>query len=445
MTLFERKDVNGFYDAWESRPEDYRQDQMRRLLKQTILFARQQVPFYKDRLNAFEPRSDYPLANVPTLDCQAVRPLLPPQSEALVAGNRHDFTVFQSGGTTGMPKTTLFSDEEFEALAHPNARGFFAVGLIPSDRVANLWAVGGLYMTFLHINRMLQQYGCTSFPFSNHTPASFVHTVTRLFQINCFSGIASVVLNTLRQMTELGLDGIQIEKIYYGGEHLYEADRKELESKFGIRQIFAPGYGTVDSWYLGYQCLKCPPGVFHAHDDQVYLEILEENSNQPCRAEQTGMLYATPFLRRLTPIIRYRIGDRAHWLGRTCDCGRTTPLFQLLGRGDDVLRIGYDSIDYNSVQEVICKTAGCLGSVQMEKQREQGRDKLIIRVETEVPADQFGRLSQELEERILDYRPMIKEFVSKNSIWPLQIELVPPGGLPRNSRTGKLIRVIDAL
>ena len=30
-------------------------------------------------------------------------------------------------------------------------------------------------------------------------------------------------------MTELGAEGIHIEKIFYGGEHLYEADKKELD------------------------------------------------------------------------------------------------------------------------------------------------------------------------------------------------------------------------
>ena len=52
------------------------------------------------------------------------------------------------------------------------------------------------------------------------------------------------------------------------------------------------------------------------------------------------MLYATALPRRLTPIVRYRVGDRARWLGCRCACGRTTPLFELLGRGDDILRIG---------------------------------------------------------------------------------------------------------
>ena len=108
-----------------------------------------------------------------------LRELVPPVSDGLLSRKTRDYTVFQSGGTTGFPKSTLFSHDELELLNLGNARGFFAMGLSPDDRVGNLFAVGGLYMTFIHINRMLQQYGCMNFPFSNHTPAEFVHTVCR--------------------------------------------------------------------------------------------------------------------------------------------------------------------------------------------------------------------------------------------------------------------------
>src|SRR5262249_34222306 len=155
--------------------------------------------------------------------------------------------------------------------------------LTPQDRVCNLFAVGGLYMTFLHINRMLQQYGCMNFPFSNHTPVDFIRTVAKLFKVNCITGIASVALNCLRGMDKLGLDGIRIKKLYYGGEHFYEADKREVRDKYGVEIVAAPGYGTVESWYLGYQCLSCPTGVFHAHDDQSYLEIVDEETGRACK------------------------------------------------------------------------------------------------------------------------------------------------------------------
>ena len=349
-TLLERNWNGAFFDRWESLPEEKRQLEKNALLAGYISFARSQSPFYQERLSGFDPKASHPLEKVPVLTSEDIRQVVPPLGNKLLVTGASGYTVFQSGGTTGLPKTTLFSCAELDGLDRLNARGFFACGLVREDRVANCWAVGSLYMTFVHINRMLQQYGCENYPFSNQTPVPFIHTVVKQFGVNCITGIASVVLNALRGIVELGREGIEIDKIYFGGEQLYETDRREIEKNFGTKIICAPGYGTVDTWYLGYQCLKCPPGVFHAHDDDVFLEIVDEETGRACGSDEAGMLYATAFPRRVTPIVRYRVGDRVKWLGNLCGCGRTTPLFQLLGRGDDVLRIGYDSVDYAFIQ-----------------------------------------------------------------------------------------------
>ncbi len=434
-----------FFDEWESIPEEIRKEVISKRLDEYVRYASDNVPFYRSRLRGYDKGASSPLSKVPVLNSGQLRELLPPKSSELLATKETNYSVFQSGGTTGEPKTTLFSHEELDGLTLPNARGFFALGLGKNDRVGNLFAVGQLYMTFVHTNRMIQQYGCMNFPFSNNTPIDFVQSCARLFKINCFAGITSSVLNCLRGMANLGLDGITIEKIFYGGEHIYAADIRDIKEKFGAKVIAAPGYGTVDTWYIGYQCAFCPTGVFHAHDDQCYIEIVNEDSGSPCNPEEIGMIYATPFVRKLTPIVRYRVGDRAKWVDSPCECGRTTPLFRLLGRGDDVLRIGYDSVDYNYIQTAVSKIDKLLGAVQIEKKRENGRDKLIIRVETEASYELFSAITLDLEKEILRNRPSLKKFVSEKTVCPLQIELLKPGSIPRNPRTGKLVRVIDSI
>ncbi|MBI5240273.1 MAG: hypothetical protein HY926_07350 [Elusimicrobia bacterium] len=431
-----------FYDAWESASERQR----RRLIKERLsAYLRQarRLPFYADRLARFRPGCEHPLAEVPVLTPDASRALLPPRSRRLLARGAAGWTVFQSGGTTGAPKTSLFSHEEMEALCLPNARGYHAVGLRRGDRVANLFAAGGLYMSFLHVHRALEAFGCVNFPFSNHAAPESVRNCARLFGINCLTGVASVALNCLREMEKLDLRGVRIEKFFYSAEHLYDADKTELRERFGVRRVATHGYGTVDTWYLGYQCAACPTGVFHAHDDQVFLEVWDEDGRRPCSPGQAGMLYATVWSRRLTPLVRYRVGDRARWLGARCSCGRTTPLFELLGRGDDVLRIGFDSIDYRYVQDCVGRVRGLLGSVQMQKERETGRDRLVVRAETRAPAPARRALAAALSRELLSRRPTLRDGVEQKAVWPVRVELLDQGGLPRNPRTGKLIRVKD--
>jgi phenylacetate-CoA ligase len=437
-----------FYHEYESWSETKRQHWIRNQLNNIITYATSHSKYYSKtfytdlKLNI---NDEYPLANYPLLTSDVLRKNIPPINNNLLTSNTHGYTVFQSGGTTGTPKTSLFTYEEMEAINQCNLRGFHSVGLSTEDRVANLWAVGGLYMTFIHINRMLQQYGCTSFPFSTATPIDFITTVAQQFQINVFTGITSVVLNALREIHKKQPAKLKIDKIFYGGEHIYPNDRKEMEELFGVKIIKAPGYGTVDSWYLGYQCLHTSNGLFHAFDDHVYLEIIDESSGKHCAQEQIGMLYVTVFERKLTPIIRFQVGDRARWLKQSCSCGRTTPLFELLGRGDDILRIGYDSIDYNSVQLILLHVPGASGRMQIEKKRKEGRDQLIIRVETAAPEKEHSKMTQVLSEKFMDDRPSFREFLKKETVWPLQVEWLKEGALPQNSRTGKLVRVIDAI
>ncbi len=437
--------ARAFYDAWESKSEDARRRAIGLKLKDYIRFAARNVPFYRERLSAFDPKAEHPLAKIPVLGSEDLRGLVPPASLGLLSTNTGDYNVFQSGGTTGFPKTALFSHSEMEALDLPNARGFYALGLKKEDRVGNLFAVGALYMTFIHINRMLQQYGCMNFPFTNYAPADFMHMVMRRFNINCIAGVSSIILDRLREMKKMGLEGIKIEKIFYGGEHLYEADKQELREDFGVSLVAAPGYGTIDSWYIGYQCLSCPTGVFHTHDDQCFLEIVDEETGRPCPPGKAGMTYATTFPRRLTPIVRYRVGDRALWIKKPCPCGRTTPLFRLLGRGDDVLRVGYDSFDYGSLLEAVGRVPGLSGTVQMQKTRERGRDRLTVRVETEAPRGQHPKLAEALAREIPIGRPALRKCISEKTIWPFKIELLKPGSISRNPRTGKLIRVLDVI
>ena len=439
-----------FYHAFEGFREEARQEYMRSALRGIIEIARA-TSFYRDRLVEVDFHSDAPLKKVPVLTSNDLRVHVPPGGAGMLSrgGSTNEplaCSVFQSGGTTGTPKTSLFSFEEMELINQCNARGFFAVGLNEGDRVANLWAVGGLYMTFVHMNRMLMEYGCTSFPFSNQTPVEFIHGVAKAFDINCFTGITSVVLNCLREIHQREPGSLRVNKIFFGGEHIYDSDRREMQEKFGVEIIQAPGYGTIDSWYLGYQCSKCSNGFFHAFDDMVHIEIVDEETGQHCQRGEVGMLYATALHRTLTPIIRYRVGDKARWLDESgCSCGRTTPRFELLGRGDDVLRIGYDSVDYSFLQALTTRVPGASGSVQLEKQRRDGRDQLIVRIETERPQTEHAVMTQKLTELFVSERPSFAEFLKKGTIWPLKVEWLAGNQLPRNSRTGKLIRVIDSV
>jgi phenylacetate-coenzyme A ligase PaaK-like adenylate-forming protein len=414
----------------------------RRRLDAYVRHARQ-LPYYRTRLAAYDADAAHPLAGVPVMQPDELKALLPPFGREIVIGAADDYQVFQSGGTTGFPKTALFSPEEMDALDLANARGYYATGLLPADRVGNLFAGGSLYMTFIHINNMLQRYGCTSFAFAHLAEPGFFKMVAERFQVNVLAGVSSIILKMLRAVAELGETTLKIEKIYFGGEHLYEADKVLLVERFGTTTILSPGYGTVDTWYIGYQCALTPTGVFHAFDDQCWIEIVDEETGEACAPGDVGLVYATPFPRRLTPVVRYRVGDQARWLSTACPCGRATPLFELLGRGDDMFRIGFDTLDYSQISAALGTLGTIVGPFQMERRRRDSIDELVVRIETEAPQPERPDLSRRIVAAILAARPVLAKNIAQGTAWPVVVELLPPHGLPLNPRTGKLKRVID--
>jgi phenylacetate-CoA ligase len=440
--LYHRHEGHRFFEAWEEMKDEPRRAECRRRLDDYIRHA-QQLPYYQERLSGYDPDAEHPLANVPVMHPDELKALLPPFGRDIVVGESDDYCVFQSGGTTGFPKTALFSSEEMDGLDMANARGYFATGLVPSDRVGNLFAGGSLYMTFIHINNMLQRYGCTSLAFAHLSEPAFFKMVAERFNVNALAGVSSIILKMLRAVADMGPTSLKIEKIYFGGEHLYEADKVLLRERFGTKTILSPGYGTVDTWYIGYQCEQTPTGIFHTFDDQCWTEIVNEETGEACAAGEVGLVYATPFPRRLTPVIRYRVGDQARWVPTPCPCGRLTPLFELLGRGDDMFRIGFDTLDYNQMQAVMLAIGTAVGQFQMERRRRDSIDELVIRAETDVPESDRATLAQRIVDGILLARPVLAKNIAEGTAWPVVVELMPPRTLPLNPRTGKLKRVID--
>ena len=102
MSLWNERSKKQFYDSWEFLPEDRREELKRRYLNDYIGFSRE-LKYYRDRLEGYDGNSGHPLKHVPVLNSSDIRELVPPVSFDLVTGGARDYTVFQSGGTTGTP------------------------------------------------------------------------------------------------------------------------------------------------------------------------------------------------------------------------------------------------------------------------------------------------------------------------------------------------------
>jgi phenylacetate-coenzyme A ligase PaaK-like adenylate-forming protein len=408
-------------------------------LRALVATARAGSPFHAARLAGVRVEGRADLAAVPLLTKDAWAAASPPHAEAALTRPLAAAYVFRSGGSTGDPKFSCFAHDEFAASMAQFTRSYTAAGLRPGDRVANLFAAGGLYASFVFVGRMLEALGCVSFPYTAAAAPEVVADGCARFGIDVLLGFPSWLLQVA---PALEARGVRIRKIFYAGEHLHADDRARLRAVLGAEIIASAGYGAVDSGLMGYQCEAMAGGEHHLLSDHSYLEVVHPETLAPVPDGEEGLLLVTNLDRHLHPVLRYRIGDLARLLPGACACGRTADRFELLGRGDDALRLGYATVTRAELLAAFAGEPGLTSAVQLVKRRAEGREALVVRVEVPAPAAVPG-LGERLAALALAAKPDLAKLVAAGSLAPLAVEVLPTGAIPRVPVTGKFRGTVD--
>ena len=113
-------------------------------------------------------------------------------------------------------------------------------------------------------------------------------------------------------------------------------------------------YSTYGVTELANSLCECGAGAGgHLHDEQLYLEILDDDGKVLPDGE-VGEITATTFGVEAMPLIRYRTGDCAALFSKKCKCGRTTPrLGPVLGRKNQKLKFKGASLFPSTLASVL--------------------------------------------------------------------------------------------
>lgn len=412
-------------------------------LRQLLELARAHSPFYRERMAALSIDDPDVLSAIPILSKEDLVAHSPPESEALLTGPLASAYLFRSGGTTGAPKFSPFAIAEFQRWVGIFQRTYGAAGLRPDDRVANLFVCGSLYASFIFINRMVEEMGCLNLPFTASASPEAVSSHLELFDVNALMGIPSWLLEVVAALSPAAAS--RVTKLFYGGEILYPEEREWLHEKLpNLTLVASGGYAAVDAGMMGFQCQASTGGIHHVHADHVILELVDPVTLQPVPPGEVGLVLVTTLDRHLMPLIRYRIGDVARWVSEPCPCGREMPRFELLGRGDDSLRIGIATVGIEEILPAIAQVPGLSTHAQIVKERAERKDQLTVRVERAADATLPGPdLAERLVERIRAQKPDLAKLEATGYVMPLRVEVLEMNGIGRVAVTGKIRRVID--
>jgi phenylacetate-CoA ligase len=430
-------------DAFDYLPDTERDAAVLAQIRALITSIRPRSPFYAARLAGFEPASLAEFARLPVLTPEELKAHVPPDGHGLMTDEAAGGFVFASGGTSGSPKVAYRTAAEHHYNATRMGKGLLLAGFGPGDVVANLMFAGNMWASFISLNMALEHTGARFLPLAGNMDMEFILFALKHFRANAIISIPTVLLSIARLAEERKIAGLTIRKAATGGEHLFPGARAYLSRVLGIESFVSAGYAANDSGVIGYQCGHCSGSVHHVHEDLHYIEIADPDTLEPVPPGEAGKIIATNLNRRLMPMLRYDIGDLGRWIEGPCGCGRTTRRFELMGRSDDVLNFGAAKLGPGVVAQALKEVPGLSPVFQMIARFDGAADQLVVRVERDGPPGGDAALAGRLAQHLRSSTKELKTFLERKLIGGIAVEILPPGGLPRNPRTGKVRLTVE--
>ncbi|MFF8403334.1 acyl-CoA reductase [Streptomyces sp. NPDC015684] len=403
---------------------------------------------YSRRVGVRAPGADF--GDVACLDDLVAPPVLPPAPDAPLLGKegvqralatldpRHAHLHFRSGGSTGAPALSVFTCDDYDNQMRAAAQGLLTAGFDPArDRAANLFYCGGMYGSFISFFSILERLDATQIPMAAGPDHAVVAEALVAHRADTVFGMPSY----LWQLFHAEADRLRayggVKKVFYGGEHFTDEQRRVLHEEFGVETIRSAAYGSTDLGPLGYQCTACEGSVHHVLTDLHTLEILDPLQDRPVAPGEPGRLVFTSRARSGQRLERYEIGDLGRAVEGPCACGSHVPRLELLGRHGDVVRVGTYFVNYRRVLRAAQERLAYHGEVQLLVAPGPGRELLTVRLD-----EQYAGDAAAAREALAAEVPELAA-AEAEGLLTVAVETVPRAAFARTATSGKLRTVVD--
>jgi phenylacetate-CoA ligase len=335
--------------------------------------------------------------------------------------------IHASTGTTGQRIVATYTGADLEDWADIFARCFRFAGVGPGDRVQvtpgyGLWTAGaGFQAGVERVGAMAVPTGPGNVDLQFQMMVDFKSTVV------CATSSFGLLLAEEAQKRGLR-DRLALRAGIFGSERWGQAMRSRIEHLLGIETYDIYGFTELYGPGTGIDC-RLHEGI-HYWDDYYVVEVVDPETGEPLPVGEEGEIVVTTLRKQAQPLIRYRTRDISRILPEPCLCGSPHPrIARLVGRADDMVKVRGVPLYPAMVDSVLAALAGLGSEYQVKIMREEGRERLLVRVEAAswpAPA-QMAESAAEALRAALGIRP--------------EIEVVEPGALPRSER--KTQRIFD--
>jgi len=404
-------------------------------LKKTVKNVNDNVPFYNKKFKEFKITPD----DIKTLDDIRKLPLTTKNDlrdnapfGMMATSLENCNELHASSGTTGIPITTCYTQNDIDVWSEVMARCLSMSGLTKKDIFQNPIPYGTFTGAFgFHYGA--QKVGALVIPTGKGQSERQLKLMD-YYGTTFISGVASYAmrLSQVAQDMDINLKKLKVRNGLFGAEmftpglkkRIMDAWNMDVHDIYGLTEMCGPGVSTDCDQHDG----------LHLWEDHFLIECLDPKTLESVELEEEGEIVLTTLTKEGMPLLRYRTRDIAKIYDQlVCECGRTHVKHTTIkGRSDDMLIIRGTNIYPGQIESVLMKNQEVGGNWRMILTTENNVDVLKVEVESKTIMSQVE--SMNLEESL-------KNNIKSVIVFTPRIEILPPKGIPKTGLKAK--RVID--
>jgi len=420
----------------ESADRSAIRDHQAERLRETVERAYENVPFYRDKLDAagVSPADIQRVDDVRQLPMTTKEDFREEYPDGLFAVDDDEVTrIHASSGTTGKPKIVGYTDDDIDVWSEVVARSLAAAGAEAGDTVQNAYGYG-LFTGGLGLHYGVEELGATVIPVGGGQTQRQIELMVDL-ESDVFTCTPSYALYLAETAEEMGHDPreLPISTVIFGAEPCTDPMRAEIEERLGVNGIDIYGLSEIIGPGVSNECHEAQDGL-HIWEDHFLPEVVDPRTGEPVEEGEEGELVLTTLTKEALPVLRYRTGDLTTLDYDECECGRTmVRMDNVTGRADDLLIVRGVNLYPSEIEHAVLDVDGVAPHYRIDLDREENLDVMELTVER---AEDSDRGHTELREEILERLANVLSFT------PDELTLVEPGGIAR-TEVGKVQRVYD--
>lgn len=399
-------------------------------LQALMLRVENDCPFYKDKFSksgvfSQDIRTEADFRKIPFTTKEELREAYPLGLQAV--SDDKVVRIHSSSGTTGIPVVIPYSAQDVADWAEMMRRCYEFAEVTNMDRI-QITPGYGLWTAGIGFQAGAELLGAMAVPTGPGNTDKQLQMMMDL-KTTVLTATSSYALLIAEEVAKRGIgDRIHLRKGIFGSERWSAKMRNRISKElnievydiYGLTEIYGPGISIDCSYHNG----------LHYWNDFLYFEIIDPETGEVLPEGQYGELVITTLRKEAAPLVRFRTRDITRLIKGECPCGSKYPRHDIMiGRSDDMVKVKGVNIFPAQIDEFLRTIPGASSEYQLEINHMEGRDSVILRVESDNNID--------METVAYSVSSGFKRKIGIQA----EVEIVVIGQLPRSEKKTK--RIID--